>query len=522
MDFSAYSPAAWVKTTGLINEKGDRLEFKDHFFLWDIYCDLSPLQVVKKCAQVGLSVCLNLKAFHLAKYRSLGTIYTMPTDDDVSKFVKTKTDKIFQSNPGIRKNLTMDSVTLKGISNQFIRFKGTRSKSAPIADTTDLLIHDEVDRSDQNIIEQYRSRISFSKYKGVWLVSNPSTIGIGVDLAWRDSDQKEWFITCQKCRQEQFLTWDENVDEIGQRYVCKSCGKELTKGEIRNGKWIPTNLGAEISGYHISQMMAPWLTAKELIKEKEKRGMEYFRNFVLGEPYQIGETANFRTMITDCWTTHPQDKEPFILGVDIGIEKHYVLGSKTGIFKTGKVKSRQELESLIERYNPTIVMDAGPERTWAEEFKQKYPKCYLCFYRKDLPKAELVKWGAERGGKEDLKNWGYLWADRNRVIDKVIDEFLRGNILVYLTRENLEKYILHWETLRRVKEETPLKTTRYIWETTTGEDHWVHATVYYWIGRMRAEPTAFLGEKEKPKDIIRRTDEGFEMVDLHEILEEND
>lgn len=521
MDPKIYSPALWVKLSGLVNEKGDPLEFKDHFFLWDIYADLRREQVIKKCAQIGLSVCLNIKAFHLAKYRNIATIYTMPSDDDVSKFVKTKTDKIFHSNPIIRKGLITDSVSIKQVGNNFIRYKGTRSKSAPIADTADLLIHDEVDRSDLNIVEQYRSRISFSKYKGIWLVSNPSIAKMGVDAEWGNSDQKEWFIICSKCKHDQYLVWEENVDEINMRYVCKSCGKELTKREIRDGKWKPLNPGAEMSGYHISQMMAPWLTAKELIKEKETRGTEYFKNFVLGEPYQIGDVADFRQMITDCYTSNPLDEEPFIMGIDIGIEKHYVLGSKKGIFKIGKVKTRKELEAIIDRYDPIIVMDAGPERTWAEEFKEKYPKCHLCFYRKDTTKAELVKWGGLVGGNEDEKNHGYVWTDRNRAINAVIDEFLNGKILIYLSREDLNKYILQWETLRRIMEPTALGTKSYKWESTTGEDHWAHATVYYWIARGKTSSADIISEPEINKSMIERTPDGFKMRDLKEVIEEN-
>lgn len=520
MNIESYSPPLWVLKNGFVNERGDKLEFKDHLFMFDIYADLSPLQVVKKCSQIGATVCFNLKTFHLAKFRKITSIYTMPSDEDVTEFVKTKTDKILMSNPSLRSELKMDSVHLKQIGNNFIYFKGTRSKTAPISTTADLLIHDEIDRSDLGIVEQYRSRITASKFKGRWELSNPSTTNVGIDISWQLSDQKEWFITCRGCKKAQFLTWDDNVSEIKGIYVCKFCGKELTDNERRLGKWIALKPGAEISGYHISQMMAPWLSAKELIKEKEKRGIEYFYNFILGEPYHIGDIADFRQMILDSWTSNPLDQEPYFMGIDVGIEKHYVLGSATGIFEAGKVRSREQLEDIIEKYNPTVVMDAGPERTWAEEFKEKYPKCYLCFYRIDKTQAELIKWGGDKGTDEDLKNLGYIWADRNRAIDLLIHELLSGKILFHLTKERLNQYIEHWATLRRIKEDTPLGTRRYKWESSTGMDHWVHATLYYWIAKQRRETSEFIQEKEKTTEVIERTDEGFRMRDLKEIIEE--
>ena len=520
IDITKYSPPLWIIKNNFVNERGDPLTFKNHYFLFDIYRDLAPNQVIKKCAQVGVSVMLNLKTLFLAKYRNLTTIYTMPSDDDVTEFVTTKTDKIIQSNPELRKSLSIDNVHLKQIENAFIYYKGTISKSAPISTTSDLLIHDELDRSDQKIVEQYRSRIAFSKYKGVWEVSNPSLTNQGVDIPWKFSDQKEWFIKCFKCGKEQVLTWQDNVDEIKKIYVCKYCGKELTDKERRLGRWIAQQPGVDISGYHISQMMASWLSAKDLVKEKETRGIEYFYNFVLGEPYHLGTTQDFRQMILDCWTTNPLDQSPFFMGIDIGIEKHYCLGSKQGIFEVGKVLSRQQLEVVIEKYNPTVVMDAGPERTWAEEFKQKYPKLYLCFYKIDKAQAEMVKWGGEKGTEEDVKNWGYVWVDRNRAIDKVINELLEGKILIYLTRENLEKYISHWETLRRVEEMTSLGTKRFKWESTTGQDHWAHATLYYWLARQKSAGASFVSEKTRETEVIERTKDGFQMKNLKDIVEE--
>jgi len=519
-DIKDLSIPHWVIDNEFINERGEILEFRDRLFLYDILADTSQIQVVKKCSQVGVSVMETLKAYFVAQKGRMNVIYTMPSDSDVSEFVRTKADMIFQSNELMRSQFSSDTIGLKQIGDRFIYYKGTRSKTAPISTSADLLIHDEIDRSDLGIIETYRSRLSASLYKGIWYVSNPSLTGIGVDEIWQKSDMKEWFIACNKCGEIQTLKWDENVDEIKKIYVCKKCGKELTNNERRKGKWIATNPGKEISGYHISQMMAPWLSALELIKEKSDRGEEYFRNFILGEPYSAGEEANVRQAILDVWTPKPIDDKPFFMGIDIGIEKHYVIGSREGIFNIGLCRSREELEAIIEKYNPIWVMDSGPERTWAEEFKKKYPKGFLNFYRKDKPKAEIIKWGGYSKGVEDKKNWGYIWTDRTRIIDKTLYEILSGNIQFSVSREDLEKYIKHWESMRRIIEQTPDKTERYIWDSSTGNDHWCHATVLYYIATQRGkEKMEFIQEKERREEIIERTPEGFKMRPLKEIIE---
>ena len=525
-DMEKNSIPLWIMQEGIVNERGESFEFKDHLFLYDILKDQLPRQVIMKCAQIGASVSMNLKAFFFADKLKLSSIYTMPSDSDVQEFSKTKTDKIFTANSKIRERILLDNVGLKEVGDKrgsvFIYFKGTRSKAAPISTTTDLLIHDELDRSDFSIIEIYESRISNSKYKGIWYLSNPSTTNAGVDVYWKKSDKKEWFITCPACKYEQFLKWEENVDEIRQIYVCAKCNAEILDDTRRLGKWKATAKG-DWSGYHISQMMAPWHSARNLIKVKDTRGVEYFKNFVLGEPYSIGELADFRQMITDSWTPSVLDKKPFFMGVDVGKEKHWVLGSETGIFKIGKCESREELESVIDRYNPTVVMDSGPERTWAEEFKKKYPKLYLCFYRKDKDIAKMIEWGGEKGTFENIKNRGYVWIDRNRVIDATVYDMMRGEIQFSISREDLERYITHWETMRRIVEDVPaLRSERYVWESTTGMNHWASATWFYWLAlKKRPGPVEVIDEKvSRPEEMIQVTSEGIKMRPLKEVMQE--
>lgn len=520
------SPAAWIIKNGFVNEKGDLLQFDQRPFLIDILQDLNPNQVLKKCAQVGASVVFSLKSFFCAKL-GLTVIYTMPSDSDVWEFATTKADKIFQYNQELRKYLKLDNATLKQIGNTFIHYKGTRSKTAPISTTTDILIHDETDRSDPYIIEQYQSRLGASQYRGTWYLSNPSSTKRGVDLLFDESDRKEWYITCPSCKTEQKLTYEANIDEIQKRYVCSSCNETLTNKTRLLGHWKAENPGHWRSGYHISQLMAPWITAANLVELKRTKTEEYFRNFVLGEAYSVGETVSFRQAITDCWTTKEITRKPYFMGIDVGKTKHFVLGSLEGIFKIGKIESREEVETLIERYDPTVVMDAGPERTWAEEFKKKYPKLFLCFYNpKDKKKSEIAVWGGDKGTKEDLKNWGYVWADRTRSIDHSLNKIVTGETLFSLTREALEEYTQHWESMRRVSSEEVTRTQGAVaripifsWESSTGVDHFCHATVYYDLARSRFSglPTEIVADREKPAAVIIPSEDGGQkMIDMEE------
>lgn len=522
MDLSKISIHKWILDNGIVNEKGERITFGKHLFLFDIYSDWSREIYVKKSAQVGCSTAFSIKMFHLAASPAFraSSIYTLPTDGDVKEFVSTKFDQIVESNSVMKKAIAKDNTHLKEIDGRFVYFKGTRSESAAIMTTAEAIIKDEVDRSDQSTLGKFKSRTmgykGESAYTASWELSNPSVSNYGIDLGFRRSDQKEWFMTCFGCGFEQCLKWDVNIDQRKAIFVCAKCGKPLDEIERSLGRWIPQNPGAEASGYHISNLMAPWMSAKDLMKQREGSDDEYFQNFVLGEAYSTGDTDDFRRIIVDCWTPKPLDEEPYILGVDVGSTKHYVLGGPKGIFKIGKCREREELEEIIERYNPYVLMDAGPERTWAEEFRKKYPRFYINFYKRDRDTAEPVKFG-----KDDEQ--GVVWSDRSRSIDQVVTDMLMGDIQFSVEPEILRQYIKHWAVMVKKKEVDALGRTRYSWDknSETAADHWVHATNYYNMMR-RANPgnATFVASANNSSKFIESQGDGtFKMADIEEYMQ---
>ncbi|KKN24234.1 hypothetical protein LCGC14_0896780 [marine sediment metagenome] len=509
----------WMHREMFVNEKGEPLTFQDHMFLFEPYKDFSQRQVHKKCSQIGESVMMNIKVAYALKVHQWNVIYTLPSDSDVWEFVPTKTDKLIASNPALQRALQTDKTDLKQMYNRFWHFKGTRSKTAAIMTTADLLIHDEKDRSDQGIIETYRSRLRKSDYKGIWELSNPSVKNTGVDVTWNRSDRKEWIIKCPTCEHEQIIDWYKNVDYLRLCFKCINCDAEIDDTTRRLGRWVASEPENEISGYHISQMMAPWMSAKDLIREEEETDEEYFYNFILGEAIGEGDVEEFRQLIIDAWTPKSLKEGPQFMGIDIGSTKHYVIGNRDGIHTVGKCKTRIELEMIIEHWNPLIVMDGGPERTWAEEFRKKYPKLWLNFYQRDKSKKRKIWWG-------DKENTGIVHSDRSRVIDAVVTDIVYADIQFDLLPKDLEKYIRHWLVMVKKKEIDSMGLARFVWDknTETAQDHWVHATVYYYIARSRGSDASFISSHEGTKrtDIITQGPHGEMKMNLKEYLEDRD
>ena len=228
MNLSEASILGWIAEKSIVNEKSEPLDFYDRPFLLDILTDWNNNICVMGCAQFGKSVSFSLKVMYAVKYLHLNIIYTMPSDSDINEFVSSKFNKIIQANYQEFDGMATDNVERKEFNDRFIFFKGTISKTAPIATSADLLVHDEVSRSDQKAIETYKSRTKASKYKGRWLFSNPTTERDELDMAWQKSDQKEWNIKCESCTVEQYLTFPENIDFENKSFKCKYCGHHIS------------------------------------------------------------------------------------------------------------------------------------------------------------------------------------------------------------------------------------------------------------------------------------------------------
>lgn len=469
---------AWIFENNIKNEKGEVLEFHDRLFLLDILTDWSAEIVIKKCSQVGGSVVFNLKTFFAVMKLGWQAIYTMPTDQDVEGFVKTKTNPIIAANPNVFTDVDSDSIYLKKLADRFIRFKGTVSKTAAISDSSDLNVHDEASRSDQATIERYKSRQDASLYKRRWWFSNPTTEKDIIDQKWHESDQKEWVCTCDNGHEEMVL-WPDSIDLAKRIFICSNCKIELTREQRRKGKWVAQAPGKKVSGYHISHLIAPWKTADEIITDSEG-DQEYFYNFVLGEPYNPGDLRVSRSTILDVWTPRPLETSNWYLGVDVGNVKHYALGSEKGVTKVGRFTKWSDLDDLMAMYKPTMVIDANPDNTMARYFVENYINTCMSVFKDNPSNPKTIVWWGK--GTEANDKLGIVYSDRNKILDQLIDDILHAKILFGVTSDReFKEFIRHWETLRRNKVVNTKGIESYEWDSTTGVDHFVFATLYYYL-----------------------------------------
>ena len=488
----AFNCVAWILNNNIVNESGFPMEFKDHAFLIDPFTDDTPKQVARKCSQIGWSTLANLRSFHLAKYAGANIIHTFPSRNMSKEFVVPKVDPLILKNEVISKMVGIDSMNLKGVGDRFIYYRGSYEQTEAISISAHLLINDEYDRSNLRVLKTYRSRLDDARRENPelgweWQFSNPTIPGRGVDEYWQRSDQKHWFVTCQKCGNFWYLKWPESVNMQTEEKVCFKCGNPYTKDDLRNGKWIKKYKNREISGYWLSQLMVPWIPANKIIDDS-RGDQEIFHNFTLGLPYISKDTAVTRESIIRCISPGYNPKTAVAIGVDNGIVKHYVIGNRTGIFEVGTTKDWEKIEELRKRYSATMVIDALPYPNTPQKLAEKYPgKVYLHYYQQDRKQIGVVRWDSRT-----------VRSDRTKIFDAMVAEINARDVTFNLTATEMEEYINHWEQVYRVIEETPLGTMKPKWKTIENRpDHYAHATILW---RIALEKTmAFGGVVRSPR-----------------------
>ena len=483
----------WLVTEDIRNEKGDRIEFDTHPFLFDIYSDQSDYLTIMKAAQVGLSTLAILKNHNDAKQNKMDIIYTLPTDSDVRVFVSGKVNRIIANNTSMLKDVAdKDSIEQKQVGNSMIYFRGTWTKKAAIMVTADRLVHDEKDSSKLDIIADYQARLQHSKYKQTHTFSHPSLPETGVHADWMASDQKHWFIKCPHCSHWQFLSWNTedpsqmSIDLDKQIYVCKKCHGELSDFDRWKGQWVAKYKNRPISGYWVPLLIAPWVSAREIIAKYRHPDTtpEFFWTKILGLPYADASSkllrhSFFQNLTGKAWSPDKEDR--VIIGVDPGARVDYVMGNQKGLFFHGDAEDYAPVELLMDRWPRAIaVIDGGGDLLRSRAFKEKYPgRVFLCYLTGDRKKDEMVTWGT--GGEANAAT-----ADRNRMIQMVIEEFRFKRIPVHGTENDWMEYWLDWNNLSKLKMLDPDTNVvkGYKW-VRSGRDHRALATVFWRVGMRR-------------------------------------
>lgn len=286
-------------------------------FLAKVLLNQSKERVIMKSRQVGVTELAlgEMTWWVFNSNKSLVIVYAIFTDDKAREISRTRYDYAVKDNPYFAKyiNLRNWNVYTKAFyingKPSYIFFRSAFSSSLGESTSADAVILDEQDRHPVGVLEAFKESLSASNFGYIRYISTPTIPGKGIAELFENSCQYYWFIRCEHCGERQTITYEDNIQQVGgpenleelvahrlivpqedwYRFVCRKCKKELNR--MQDGEWVaayPTR--KDLVGYHITQLMCPWISATDIIKKRRdyptKSG---WVNYVLGLPYR-GDT----------------------------------------------------------------------------------------------------------------------------------------------------------------------------------------------------------------------------------------
>lgn len=350
------------------------------------------------------------------KYKN-GVAHIFPTQDEVSEFSK------FFFNPLIKNNRIAigryvrdtDTASLKKVRDAFLYLRGGRlsqklgetdedTSSKTAAFTVDRVVFDEIDFMDNAVIEKFKGRMYHSPVKEEVYLGNPSHEDHGIDIIFKQSDQRYWFRKCScgewTCAEKSFPECVK-IHSNGTGYIgCNKCGKEVPIwGGEGTGEWVPDFPANSdyMHGYHLSRLTNIYTDPAEVLRDFEdppNGNLADVYRLQLGRAYSAESDKLRKSDVLACCgsdimgTSH---SGPCAMGVDVGKIKHVVIGARIDndryeLVKVARCENFGEIHDLAKKFNvKSSVIDLRPYEETVRKFqKEESYRTSLCEYSDTL------------------------------------------------------------------------------------------------------------------------------------------
>ncbi len=504
--------------------KGEPYSFLDHEFQEVICRDMAIEVIVRKCSQIGLSeLCARIALAFCNTMPGFTTIYTLPTASFAKKFCKTRFDPVIMTSPTLRERVhkEMNSGEVKQFIESFLYINGTVGANVAISVPADALMHDELDFSDEEVVSNYESRLTHSKFGLKRKFSTPTVGGRGISEEF-DTSKRHWnYCKCHRCN-EQFLPDyfkhvkipgyggdlkainKENLWKIKWRdayLACPGCGVAMSPEDLgpAHREWVVENTDytGEKHGYQVQPFDAPKIITPAKLVNKSTKYERYadFINFNLGLPAEDLETSFSEEELKALFIPRVAGFAPYaaVMGIDVGLTCHIIIGGMgpDGLMDVLHMErcSHTELEArkleLQRQFRVRVtVMDSMPYFTLLLQMQVRDPNMWGAVYSKSknldvmraIEQEKDADTGKERKHQVDL--------NRNRAFDALM-MFVRGGGLAIRPVELQALFVTHMQDMKRVKEFNIDEEESFAWKKTRGNDHFHHALLYMFIaGRL--------------------------------------
>jgi len=263
--------------------------------------------VIMSAAQVGKTeILLNVLGYYI-DYDPAPVLMVLPTLELAEAFSKDRLSPMLRDCPtlrgktGIAKGRDSKSTILHRVfAGGHITMAGANSPASLASRPIRILLADEVDRfpesagpeGDPLFLAEKRTTTFWNRKK--IFVSTPTIQGVSrIEAAFETSTKERWCVACPACGEYQPLTWGQlHFDDM--THECRSCrhraGEFVWKG--RPGAWVAENPEAASRGFHLNEMVSPWVRWDAMVAAFRKakalgnEGLKTWINTSLGETWE--------------------------------------------------------------------------------------------------------------------------------------------------------------------------------------------------------------------------------------------
>lgn len=519
--YTAASISKWIEKH--TTYAGQPYSYRDHEFQERIMGDTSRDVVVMKCSQVGMSEVSARMSLALVNVLTPYTVaYTLPTAHFAGTFAKTRIDPVIDGSKVMKGNVhkTNNNSEVKQFGDSFLYVRGAASSNAPISIPVDHLVHDEVDFSDQEVLGQYVSRLTHSKWRRTTKISTPTLPKFGIHKAFQETRRFFNLCKCNHCNhwfQPDYYNHVKIPGFTGElvsinksllakiRFKeavlrCPACGA-VPSLQKEHRQWVQENPDDDFigAGYQITPFDAPnVIDAPYLVEASTKYDrIQDFVNFNCGLAAEDNEAtltaADFDNVF---YTGEKPGGTVNVMGVDVGNTYHICIAAIDAwgdmhVIHTEQVpmsKARVRYHELRKQFRVVCtVIDSMPHAETVMTLQAQDINLYASVYMKSksVVTHEVVeKIKEEDKGKEFVRQ---VNVNRSKAFDGYM-EYIREGHLSILESAERETIIDHHMSMKRVKVyDNEGGEMTYSWQKTDGVDHYHHTFLYCWIaGKIRA------------------------------------
>lgn len=492
--------------------------FNRYPFQAKIAGDDHPALTVIKCSQIGLTEIQVRKFFAmLRRNNGISGIFSLPNDDMRKRLYTTRMAPILQAddifNPAMG-DKPVRRQDLVQIGDSFGYITGcTEGEATSIP--ADMLFHDELDLSPQDIIGLYQSRLQGSDMKITQSFSTPTFMGFGVDRQYALSDQHQYLVRCQACNHWQFPVFDHrfihvpkldlevekltdltseqiaDLDLTGAFVKCEKCRKALDLGNPEFREWvaaIPSRTQAR--GYKVNPFSTDRLGLDyifhQLSQYKEKENLKGFYNTVLGEPFTESSAQMQKHEIEKCFM--PSGNPPNIgkdtgvfMGIDMGQMCHITLLADT--LEDGKEPfvyfDVVNIHQLAER-----IADLRKTYSIVQACVDRFPYTPTVDAFRDMTNG-LIMPSVFAGNAiimpkfDEAKNLIYYTANRTVTLDRVRTSIVNELAVIGGYGPYRDTIVSHLRDM--VRDESPEKEPE--WKKLNGNDHFFFSMAFAMLAK---------------------------------------